>query len=90
MNAVDGQYNHDGEVGQEQRRVKKVPVVEVLEGLISSLHRLQVVAQAILRCKGEMRTNPQRQPENSGLNQAGGGFQKGFKRGEQGEPPPTG
>ena len=59
---------------------RRVPVVEALEGLVGVLHRLQVVAQAVLGRKSQMRGDPHRQP----VKQAGGRIQTGHKRGEQG------
>jgi hypothetical protein len=55
VQAVDGQHNHDGEVGNEQHRIEAVPAIEALEGLVSVL-LLEEVAEAILR-----RQEPERQ-----------------------------
>jgi hypothetical protein len=71
VNAIDRQKNHDREIRQQQRRVKEIPVVESLEGLIGVLHRLQVVAQAVLGIIGQVYGYPHWQLAE----QAGGGIE---------------
>ena len=34
MNAIERQHDHHGEVGEQHRRIKPVPLVEALEGLV--------------------------------------------------------
>jgi hypothetical protein len=84
MDAVDGQHDHDGEVGDEQRRVKRVPVVEALEGLVGGLHCFEVVEETVLGGEGEKRGEPRGQRPEEDAGEAGNGIDEGHKRGEQG------
>ncbi len=84
MDAVDGEQDHDGEVGDEQRRVKRVPVIEALEGLVCGLHCFEVVDETVLGGEGEKRGEPRGQRPEEDAGEAGNGIQKGHKRGEQG------
>ncbi len=61
MDAVEGEHDHDDEVGDEQRRVEGVPVVEAFEGLVDVMG-LEIVTEALgseeqaeqgYRCMGE-------------------------------------
>jgi len=53
MDAINGQQDHDGEVGKQDGGVKGVPVVKVLEGSVGVLHGLEVMDQAIVGREGE-------------------------------------
>jgi hypothetical protein len=53
VDTVDGEQNHDGEVGQQDSGVEGVPVIEVLEGGIGVLHGLDVMAKAVVGREGE-------------------------------------
>ncbi len=48
MDSVEGEDDHDDEVGNQHRRVEGVPVVEALEGLVEVV-RLEVVTEALGR-----------------------------------------
>ncbi len=60
-------------------------MVEILEGLVGGLHRLQVVTQAALRRKSKMRCEVRRYRPELCRELAGGGLQMADKRGEQGQ-----
>ena len=89
VNAIKRQHDHHREIGQQHHRIKPVPVVKALEGLIPVLH-FQVVAEPVLRGEHHMHGYPRRQPPKLDLEQAGGGVQSGKKCGEQGMPPRSG
>ena len=49
VNAIDGQDDHDEEVGDEQREVKPVPLVKAVEGLVRVLLGADEMAEAVVR-----------------------------------------
>ncbi|WP_082661707.1 hypothetical protein [Terracidiphilus gabretensis] len=55
MQAVDGEQDHDGEVGDEERGVKGVPAIEVVEGGVGPLVAPMVegLREAVLRRENE-------------------------------------
>lgn len=53
MDAIDGEQDHYGEIGQEDGGVEGVPVIEVLEGLVGILHGLEVVAESVVGHEAE-------------------------------------
>jgi len=81
MNTVNREYDHYGEIGNEQRGVKAVPGIESAEGLVSGLHP-QKMAEAILR--GE---EGQMQCYGQSRYQARGEVQTVCNRSEQNKPP---
>ena len=82
VNAIERQHDHDREVGQQHRRIEPVPVMRHLgEGVVQ--HRLQIVAQAVLRSKGQIRGPAPPQPHE----RDGETMQRDEKRGEQGFSP---
>jgi hypothetical protein len=85
MDAIEGEDEHHGEIGEQDRRIKPIPVVEPLEGLVSILH-FQVVEQAVMGRKSEIGGNRHGRP----MQLAGGGIQTVGKGGKQGEPPGSG
>jgi hypothetical protein len=57
MDAIEGENHHHHEVGNQQRGVKKVPVIQVLEGLVGVM-RPEVVLQPVLG-KSKQQAPPQ-------------------------------
>ena len=51
VDAVHRQHEHHQEVGEKERRIEGVPVVQAPEGLVGVLH-LQVVLEALLWREG--------------------------------------
>jgi hypothetical protein len=55
VQAVDGEQDHDGEVRDEERGVKGVPAIEVIEGGICPLVApvMEGLGEAVLRREGD-------------------------------------
>ncbi len=66
VDAVDGQHDHDREVGQQKGSVKGIPVVKAPEGLVSRPHGFEVMDQAVLGGEGEAGGHPRQPVEEAG------------------------
>jgi hypothetical protein len=86
VNAIDGQHDHDGEIGKQKHCVKGVPVVKALEGPVGRTHGLEVMNETVLGRQGQIRGQVCRQTAEY----AGDWDETSHKRGEQGEPPRPG
>jgi hypothetical protein len=55
VQAVDGEQDHDGEIGDEERGVKGVPAIEVVEGGVCPLVTpvMEGLREAALRREGD-------------------------------------
>jgi hypothetical protein len=82
MNAVDGQEDHDGEVGNEQRGVKAVPLVKAAEGLVCRLR-----PEKMAKPGGGWGVKGQMQRQRKLVEQTRGEIQNGCNRCEQNTPP---
>jgi hypothetical protein len=83
MDAVDGEDNHDGEVGDEQRGVEGIPGIEAFKGLIGVLG-FEEVAEAVGRVEGQMQGD--RQP----VEKTDNWIEDAGNRGDQKTPPEAG
>ncbi len=55
MHAVEGEHDHDHEVGDEQRGIEPVPAVEMLEGVVAVVVT-KIVAEIVLRLEERERS----------------------------------
>src|SRR5580658_559483 len=90
VDAIDGQNNHDCEVGQQQRSVKEIPVVKALKSPVGFLESLKVMPKPSLRSENQVHCPLRWKATKQAGSQASSRIQTIYERGEQGVPPSTG